>query len=75
VAEPAGIGALSSVEIAAYRVAVEPCGLELAHDHANVFLAEVLSPVPRNRDHHAGFVAEAPLARGLAFEFGKAVID
>jgi hypothetical protein len=47
----------------------------LAHDHANVFLAEVLSPVPRNRDHHAGFVAEAPLARGLAFEFGKAVID
>jgi hypothetical protein len=65
----------SSVEIAAHRVAVEACGLELAHDHADVFLAEVLSPVTRNRDHDAGLMAEAPMARSLTAEFGKAVID
>jgi hypothetical protein len=67
--------ALSSVEIAAHRVAVEACGFELAHDHADVFLAEVLSPVTRNRDHDARFVAEASMARCLAAEFGKVVID
>jgi hypothetical protein len=66
---------LSSVEITAHRVAVEACVLELADDHADVLLAQILSPVTRNRDHDAGFVAEAPMARGLAAEFGKAVID
>jgi hypothetical protein len=66
---------LASVEITAHGVAVEACALELAHNHADVLLAEVLSPVPRNRDHNAGFVAEAPMARCLAAEFGKAVID
>ncbi len=40
-----------------------------------MLLAEVLSPVTRNRDHDAGFVAEAPMTRSLAGEFGKAVID
>jgi hypothetical protein len=65
---------LSSVEITAHRVAVEACALELTHDHADVLLAEVLSPVPRNGDHNAGFVAEAPMARSLAAEFDKAVI-
>jgi hypothetical protein len=64
-----------SVEICTDRLAVEACGLELAHDHADVFLAEVLPSMTRNRDHHAGFVAEAPVARSLAAEFGKAVID
>jgi hypothetical protein len=39
------------------------------------FLAEVLSPVTRNRDHDTGFLAEAPMARSLAAEFGNAVID
>ena len=66
---------LLSVEITAHRVAVEARPLELAHDHADVLLAEVLSPVPRNRNHNPGFVAEAPMARCLAAEFGKAVID
>ena len=66
---------LASVEITAHGVAVEACALELAHNHADVLLAEVLSPVPRNRDHNARFVAEAPMARCLAAEFGKAVID
>jgi hypothetical protein len=56
-------------------VAVEACVLELAHDHADVLLAEVPSPVPRNCDHDAGFVAKAPMARSLAGEFGEAVID
>jgi hypothetical protein len=59
----------------AHRVAVEACRLELAQDHAEVLLAEVLSPVPGNRDDDAGFVAEATMARCLAAEFGKAVID
>jgi hypothetical protein len=53
----------------------KPASLELAHDHADVLLAEVLSPVPGNRDHDAGFVAEAPVARSLPGEFAKAVID
>ena len=66
---------LSSVEITSHRVSVEACGLELPHDHAHVLLAEVLAPVTRNRDHDAGFVAEAPVARGLATELDKAVID
>lgn len=38
-------------------------------------LAEVLSPVTGNRDHDAGFMAEAPMARRFAAEFGKAVSD
>lgn len=66
---------LSSPEIAAHCVTVEAGTLELAHDHADMLLAEVLSPVTRNRDHDAGFVAEAPMTRSLAGEFGKAVID
>jgi hypothetical protein len=66
---------LSSVEITAHRVAVEACVLKLADDHADVLLAQVLSPVTGNRDHDPGFVAEAPMARSLAAEFGKAVID
>jgi hypothetical protein len=66
---------LSRVEIAPHRVAVEACGLELAHDHPDVLLAEVLSPVTRDRDDDTGFVAEAPMACGLAAKFGKAVID
>jgi len=47
----------------------------LAHDHADVLLAEVLSAVTGKRDHNAGFVAEAPMARRLGAEFCKAVID
>jgi hypothetical protein len=66
---------LSSVEITAHFVAVEACGLELADDHSDVLLTEVLSPVTRNGDHDARLVAEAPMARRLAAEFGKAVID
>jgi hypothetical protein len=66
---------LSSVEITAHRVAVEACVLELADDHADLLLAQILSPVTRNRDHDAGFVAEAPMTRSLAAEFGEAVID
>jgi hypothetical protein len=31
--------------------------------------------VIRNRDDDAGFVTEAPMARSLAAEFGKAVIQ
>ena len=50
---------LSSVEFTAHCVAVEACRVELAHDHADVFLAEVLFPVTRNRDHDAGFVGES----------------
>jgi hypothetical protein len=65
---------LSSAEITAHCVAVEACVLELAHDHADVLLAEVLSPLTRNRHEDAGFVAEAPMARGLAVEFGEAVM-
>ena len=67
-------GPLLRVAITAHRVAVEACGLELAHDHPEVFLVEVLFPVTRNRDHDAGFVAEAPMARSLAAEFGEAVM-
>jgi hypothetical protein len=66
---------LASVEIAAHRVAVEACGLELADDHADVFLAEVLSSVTGNGDHDSGFVAEASMARSLAAQFGKTVIE
>ena len=66
---------LPSVQLTADRVAVEARRLELAHDHPDVLLAEVLSPVARNRDHNAGFVPEAPMARSLPAEFGKAVID
>ena len=66
---------LSSVEITAHRVAVEACVLELADDHADMLLAQVLSPVTGKRNHDAGFVAEAPMARSLAAEFGKAVIS
>jgi hypothetical protein len=65
----------SSVEIAAHRVAVEACRLQLAHDHADVFLAEVLSSMTRDRDHDARFVTEAPMARSFATEFCEAVID
>jgi hypothetical protein len=65
---------LSGVEITAHRLAVEACGLELAHDHAYVLLAEVLSPVSGNRDHDARFVAEAAMARCLAAEFHKSMI-
>ena len=63
-----------SVEIAAHGVPVEACGLKLAHDHAHVLLAEVLFAVTRNSDDDAGFVAKTPMARGLAAQFGKAVI-
>ena len=70
-----GVRALSSVEITAHRVAVEARRLKLAHDHADVLLAEVLAPVTRNRDDEAGSMAEATMARSLAAEFGKAVID
>lgn len=66
---------LSSVETMTHRVAVEARVLQLAHDHADVLLAEVLSSVPRNRDHNSGFVAEAAMARSLAAESRKAVID
>jgi hypothetical protein len=66
---------LSGVEIAAHRVAVEACGLEPTQDHAYVLLGEVLSPVTGNGDHDAGFVAEAPMARCLAAEFRKSMID
>ncbi len=60
-----------SVEIATDRLAVEACDLELAHDHADVFLAEVLSPVTGDRDHDSGFVAEASMARSFAAELVK----
>jgi hypothetical protein len=53
----------------------QACGLKLAHDHAYVLLAEVLFAVTRNGDDDAGFVAKAPMARGLAAQFGKAVIS
>jgi len=64
----------SSVEIAPHGVAVKACRLKLAHDHADVLLAEVLSAVTRNRNDDAGFMAKAPMARSLAAELGKAVI-
>jgi hypothetical protein len=51
------------------------CSFELAHDHPDVLLPQVLSPVTRNRDHNAGFVAEAPMARSLATEVAEAVIQ
>ena len=66
---------LSSVEIVAHGVPVEACRLKLAHDHAHVLLAEVLFAVTRNTDNDAGLVAKAPMARGLAAQFGKAVIS
>jgi hypothetical protein len=65
---------LSSVEIATHGVPVEACRLKLAHDHADVLLAEVLFAVTGNRDDDAGFMAKAPMARRLAAQFGKAVI-
>jgi hypothetical protein len=65
---------LLSVEITAHRVAVEACPLELAHDYADVLLAEVLAPVTWDRDDDAGFVTEAPMARSLAAEFAKAMV-
>jgi hypothetical protein len=65
----------SSVQIAAHGLAVEAGRLELAHDHPDVLLAEVLPAMTRNRDNDAGFVAKATMARGLAAEFGEAVLD
>ena len=65
---------LSSVEIAAHGLPVEARRLKLAHDHADVLLAEVLFAVTRNRYDDAGLVAKAPMARSLAAEFGEAVI-
>jgi hypothetical protein len=66
---------LLRVEITANRVAVEGRRLSLAHDHTVVLLADVLFGVTWNRDDDAGFVAKAPMARSLAAEFGKALID
>jgi len=65
---------LSSVELAPHGLAVEPGRLELAHDHADVLLAEVLLAVTRNRDDDTGVMAKTPMARSLAAEFSKAVI-
>jgi hypothetical protein len=56
---PANAHRLSSVEITMHGVAVEPRRLELAHDHADVLLAEVLFAVTRKR---AGFMAKTPMA-------------
>jgi hypothetical protein len=65
---------LSSVELTTHGVAVEPRCLELAHDHADVLLAEVLLSVAGNRDDDTGFMAKTPVARGVAAEFGKVVL-
>jgi hypothetical protein len=42
--------------------------------NAHVLLTEVLFAVTRNSDDDTGLVAKAPMARGLAAQFGKAVI-
>jgi hypothetical protein len=64
----------SSVELTTHGAAVEPRRLELAHDHADVLLAEVLLAMTGNRDDDTGFMAKTPMARGLAAEFSKPVL-
>lgn len=73
---PAGVCfPLPSVEITAHGVAVETRHFELAQDHPDVLLAEVLFAVTGNGYDDSGFMAKTPMARSLAAEFGKAMID
>jgi hypothetical protein len=41
------VARLPSIQVTTHRVAVEACSFELAHDHPDVLLAEVLSPVTK----------------------------